>query len=134
MNLVKDVLWHSIDSGEALRLLEADPQTGLTSHEVEQRRMQYGRNLLTKKKGTSSLVRFLMQFSQPLVYILLAASLVTLLLGEYVDSSVIFLVVFINAIVGFLQEAKALKSLDALSKTMTALTVVARDGKEMRIA
>ncbi|OGS23444.1 MAG: carbonate dehydratase [Elusimicrobia bacterium RIFOXYB2_FULL_48_7] len=133
MNLVKDVLWHSIDSGEALRLLEADPQTGLTSHEVEQRRMQYGRNLLTKKKGTSSLVRFLMQFSQPLVYILLAASLVTLLLGEYVDSSVIFLVVFINAIVGFIQEAKALKSLDALSRTMTTLASVVREGRETRI-
>jgi len=134
MNSREDILWHGVDYNEALRALNADLQKGLSSREADERRLRHGANVLTKKKGTGALVRFLMQFSQPLVYILLAASLITLLLGEYVDSSVIFLVVLVNAIVGFIQEAKALKSLDALSKTMTTLAVVVRDGREMRIA
>ena len=133
MDSKKEVLWHSLELDAALGLLKADAQKGLFLADAEQRRLEYGANVLTKKKGTSALVRFLMQFSQPLVYILLAASLVTLLLKEYVDSSVIFLVVLVNAVVGFIQEAKALKSLDALSKTMTTLAVVVRDGKEIRI-
>lgn len=76
---------------------------------------------------------FLGQFSQPLVYILVAASIVTFFLKEYVDSAVIFLVVLVNAIVGFIQESRALKSLDALSKIMTTTAVVLRGGKEIRV-
>ena len=134
MNSQIDVLWHNVDINEALRLLNSDPRKGLSAGEVEQRRLRYGANVLTKKKGTGAFVRFLMQFSQPLVYILLAAAIVTFLLREYVDSLVIFLVVLVNAVVGFIQEAKALKSLDALSKTMTTLAVVVRDGKEVRVS
>ena len=133
MNSQNSVLWHSVEFNEALRDLSTDPQKGLSAGDVEQRRSQYGANVLTKKKGAGALVRFLMQFSQPLVYILIAASLVTLILQEYVDSAVIFLVVLVNAIVGFIQEAKALKSLDALSKTMTTPATVLREGKEIRI-
>lgn len=133
MSQQNNIIWHSIEFNQALRSLNTDPQKGLSAGDIEQRRLQYGANVLTKKKGTSALVRFLMQFSQPLVYILLAASLVTLILQEYVDSFVIFLVVLVNAIVGFIQEAKALKSLDALSKTMTTPATVLREGKEIRI-
>jgi cation-transporting P-type ATPase F len=134
MNTENQVSWHSIGSNDALQMLGTDPHNGLSSQEITGRRAKYGSNTLTKKKGSGALVRFLMQFSQPLVYILLAASLVTLFLGEYVDSSVIFAVVLVNAIIGFIQEAKALKSLDALSKTMSTPAIVMRNGRGQRIA
>jgi Ca2+-transporting ATPase len=134
MNLQKNVLWHSVEPNEVLRMLNSDLVYGLSSHEVTVRRAHYGANVLTKKKGTSALVRFLMQFSQPLVYILLAAAAITFYLKEWADSSVIFMVVLVNAIVGFVQESRALKSLDALSRTMATPATVIRDGREVRIS
>ncbi|MEK6556691.1 MAG: HAD-IC family P-type ATPase, partial [Candidatus Margulisiibacteriota bacterium] len=70
---------------------------------------------------------------QPLIYILLAAGIATALLGEWVDSSVIFGVVMVNAIIGFFQEIKAIKAIDALSKLMIGEATVIRDGKRQRI-
>ena len=78
-------------------------------------------------------MKFLQQFNQPLVYILLLAVGVTAVLGEWVDSSVIFGVVFINAVVGFLQETKAEKSIEALSRMVTTEATVRRDGRKLRI-
>jgi len=75
----------------------------------------------------------MLQFHQPLIYILLGATAVTVLLQEYIDASVIFAVVLINAIIGYLQESKALKAIDALSRILTAETTVLREGKKTNV-
>ncbi|MFA5005697.1 MAG: HAD-IC family P-type ATPase, partial [Candidatus Omnitrophota bacterium] len=127
-------IWHSLPVDEVIKRLEVDVSAGLSSDEVKKRRERFGLNQITPKKGTPLWLRFLLQFNQPLVYILLVATATTLFLKEWVDASVIFGVVFINAIVGFLQENKALKALEALSRAMTSSVSVFRDGKEQHIS
>jgi Ca2+-transporting ATPase len=124
---------YRMEAAEVLQLLSVDPHTGLTEEEAAARRARHGANLLTPPKTHGPLVRFLMQFHAPLVYILLAAAAITLFLGEYVDSAVIFAVVLVNAVVGFLQESKALKAIDALARSMTTEAVVVRGGKKLRL-
>ncbi len=125
--------WHALPVEEALRRLDVDGAAGLAADEVGERRKRYGLNQITPKKGVPAWLHFLLQFHQPLVYILLAATVTTLFLKEWVDAAVIFGVVFVNAVVGFLQESKALKALEALSRSMTAAVSVVRDGKEQQV-
>ena len=101
-----DDVWHQLHGEEALRLLEVDPRSGLTSEEALRRQEKYGFNTITQRPPPPAWRRFLRQFNQPLVYLLLLAVVVTASLGEWVDSAVIFGVVFANAIVGFVQEWK----------------------------
>ncbi|RPA67096.1 cation-transporting P-type ATPase [Cyclobacteriaceae bacterium YHN15] len=125
--------WHSIEASEVLQILGVSTETGLSSAEVEEKTRKYGKNKLTKKKRQSAFLRFLLQFHQPLIYILLAATLVTFFLEEYVDSAVIFAVVLINAIIGYIQETKALKAIDALEDSLASKATVIRDGKKQVI-
>ncbi|MEQ1861383.1 MAG: cation-transporting P-type ATPase [Chthoniobacteraceae bacterium] len=125
--------WHELSEQEAVSLLESDRASGLTKTEVEARLRQFGRNEMTARKRMSEWKRFLLQFAQPLMYILLIASGVTLALGEYVDSAVIFGVTFVNALVGFLQESKAEKAIEALSKMVLTEATVRRDGQKHRV-
>lgn len=137
LNEIQDItkeIWHSLAADEVIKRLEVDVSVGLSSDEVKKRKERFGLNQITPKKGTPLWLRFLLQFHQPLIYILLAATATTLFLKEWVDASVIFGVVLINAIVGFLQEAKALKALEALSRSMTSSVSVLRDGKEQHIS
>ena len=131
--LSKQQPWHSLMSAEVLELLQVSSDGGLTNEEVAKRQKLYGRNIMTPKKQQSAFVRFLLQFHQPLIYILLAATVVTILLEEYIDAIVIFAVVFVNAIIGFVQESKALEAIDALSKSMAARAQVIRNGKKQNI-
>jgi len=125
--------WHQIPIEEIGRELSVDFREGLSEPEVKIRQEKYGPNRLTARSGKSAFKRFLLQFHQPLIYILLAATLVTFFLREYVDSAVIFFVVFVNAIVGFLQESKAENAIGALSKMVVTETTVRRDGRKMRV-
>jgi len=125
--------WHSFSIAETLAHLEANVDSGLSDEEAAKRRKLYGLNVLMPKKGTPAWLRFLAQFNQPLVYILLAAALITFLLKEWIDSSVIFGVVLVNSIVGFLQESKALNALAALARSMTTQTTVLREAVEKNI-
>ena len=125
--------WHSLDSSEVVRLLESDSQKGISVEKAQERLQQFGPNVLSVKKGKGPLMRFLLQFHQPLVYILIVAVVVTGFLGEWVDAGVIFAVVFVNSIVGFLQESKALRALDALAKAMRASARVVRGGSTREI-
>jgi len=126
--------WHHMPTDEVLDLLDSDREKGLDLFEIDHRRERFGFNVITTKKGKGPLLRFLLQFHQPLVYILLAAALITLLLKEWVDSGVIFGVVLVNAIIGFLQEAKAVKAIEALAKTMVTEATVIRSGEKKRIS
>lgn len=124
---------HHLDVPELQRLLEVDPLVGLSADESAQRLERFGPNRVTSKAGTPAWKRFLLQFHQPLVYILLAASVITFLLHEYVDSGVIFGVVLINAIIGFIQESKAEKAIEALSNLISQDATVLREGKRHRV-
>ncbi|PTN11204.1 cation-transporting P-type ATPase [Nitrosomonas aestuarii] len=126
--------WHHLPRDEVAVLLESDEAKGLDRFEVTHRQQHFGPNQLTLKQGKSPLVLFLLQFHQPLVYILLAAVVITFVLQEWVDSGVIFGVVLMNAIIGYVQESKALKAMEALAHTMEGSATVVRAGKKERIA
>jgi cation-transporting P-type ATPase F len=126
--------WHHLPTEEVIDLLDGNREQGLGLFEVDDRREEFGYNVLTPKKGKGPLIRFLLQFHQPLIYILLAATLTTLLLQEWVDSGVIFGVVLVNAVIGFLQESKAVKAMEALAKTMVTEATVLRSGEKRRIS
>nr|MBF0223646.1 hypothetical protein [Desulfobulbaceae bacterium] len=114
--------WHHLPDKEVIELLGGNLEKGLDHFEIKNRQDSYGPNALTAKKGKGPLKRFLLQFHQPLIYILIVSGIITALLQEWVDSGVIFGVVLVNAIIGYLQEAKAVNSLAALARTMTTLT------------
>ena len=126
--------WHNTHAGDVLRLLDSNAESGLSDQEVVTRREKYGSNRLTPRKGTPPWKKFLLQFHAPLVYILLVAGVVTAFLAEYVDSAVIFGVVLVNAILGFLQEAKAERAIDALSRLMVTQAKVRRAGTVQRVS
>ncbi|MEW8029177.1 MAG: cation-transporting P-type ATPase [Candidatus Thiodiazotropha sp.] len=125
--------WHHLSQDEVETLLESNATKGLDIFELEHRRAHYGPNRLTTKKGKSPLELFFLQFHQPLIYILLAAALITFLLQEWVDSGVIMGVVLVNAIVGFIQESKALKAIEALAQSMEGSATVVRAGEKIVI-
>jgi Ca2+-transporting ATPase len=125
--------WHQLDTHEVVQLLDTHCEQGLTAAEVVRRQKQYGPNSVTAKAGTPAWKRFLLQFHQPLVYILLLAVGTTSALQEWVDSGVIFGVVLINAVIGFIQESKAEKAIDALSRMILTEATVRRDGRRLRI-
>ena len=125
--------WHHLSLNEVLTLLETDAERGLDDFAVLHRQKQFGPNSLALHEGTSPVLLFLLQFHQPLVYILLAATLITAVLQEWVDSGVIFSVVLINAFIGYIQESKALQAIEALARTMDGMTTVIRARKRQRL-
>ncbi len=126
--------WHHLSGRESLDLLESDAEQGLATDEADRRREQYGANRLTVRGGPGALRRLLLQIHQPLIYILIASGIVTAVLQEWVDASVIFGVVVINALIGYVQESKAVKALEALASTMTTQATVLRDGRRASTA
>lgn len=107
--------WYQVSAKEVLQKL-ATSESGLTSEEAKKRFIQYGPNKLAEEEKISRFKILLHQFTSPLIYILLIAGLVTVLLKEYIDSGVIFAVVILNAIIGYVQEYKAEESVRALKK------------------
>ncbi|MFZ5758062.1 MAG: cation-transporting P-type ATPase [Thermodesulfobacteriota bacterium] len=126
--------WHHLPAEEVLDLLGSDPTKGLDLFEAKNRFDSFGPNTITGKKGKGPLLRFLLQFHQPLIYILIVSGVITGGLGEWVDSGVIFGVVIVNAIIGFIQESKAVNALAALARTMTTEATVLRQGEKKRIS
>jgi cation-transporting P-type ATPase F len=125
--------WHHLQDDKVVAQWESHLDNGLDDTEVARRRGLYGPNVLTGRRGTGPLVRFLLQFHQPLIYILLAAAVITGVLQEWVDCSVILGVVLVNAVIGFIQESKALKAIEALAKTLTTEATVIRSGRKFRV-
>lgn len=126
--------WHHMPSTEVIDLLETNRDKGLDQFEIEERRESFGDNVLTTRKGKGPLLRFLLQFHQPLIYILIVSGLITALLQEWVDAGVIFGVVLVNAVIGFVQESKAVKAMEALARTMVTEATVVRSGSKVRIS
>ncbi|MCF6188738.1 MAG: cation-transporting P-type ATPase, partial [Desulfobulbaceae bacterium] len=120
MKIRADEEAHFLSADEVGVLLESDLERGLSREDAESRLQQFGANTLTAKPGKPSWLRFLLQFHQPLIYILIAAGVVTAVLQGWVDSGVIFGVVLVNGIIGFIPESKAEGALLALADTMVA--------------
>ncbi len=126
--------WYALSNDEIFSLLKVNIDTGLDSDEVNAKQKRDGLNKISKKKQISGIERFASQFKQPLVYVLVIAAVVTAILQEWVDSSVIFGVVIVNTVVGYIQESKASKAIEALSKIMiTETTVLRNNGKKTTI-
>src|SRR3990172_2132230 len=110
-----------------------DQLQGLTSSEAKRRLEKYGRNVLPEKPPPSSITIYLAQLKNPLVYILLAAAIVTFFLGDFSDTAIIFFVVLVNSILGFIQEKKASNALESLKALIHPKVDVIRDGEKLRL-
>ena len=124
--------WYQFEASEILDKFQTS-ENGLTIEEAKKRLVKYGPNRLAEEEKISRIKILIHQFTSPLIYILLIAGLVTILLQEYIDSGVIFAVVVLNALIGFIQEFKAEKSVKALKKMVVPKARVIRDGKEKEI-
>lgn len=129
--LEKDL--HDVPADEVLSLLDVTPEAGLDLNAVADRQQRFGPNSLLPPREKGPILRFLIQFHQPLVYILLAAAVVTALLQEWVDSGVILAVVLVNAVIGFVQETKAASALHALANMTITEARVVRNGATQKI-
>ncbi|MDX9953985.1 MAG: cation-transporting P-type ATPase [Anaerolineae bacterium] len=125
--------WHHLPMDEIQGILETDIERGLDRFEVQHRQARFGPNALTPSKGKSPLLRFLLQFNNPLIYVLLVASIVTALVKGLVDAGIIVGVVLINAIVGYVQESRAENAIAALAQSMVAEATVRRSGQKLRL-
>lgn len=127
------VAWHGLAADDLFERLDTNAHAGLTVDEARRRLEQHGPNLLTPARGISPVKRMALQFHQPLIYVLLGATAVTLALRHWVDSSVIFAIVLINAVVGFIQEYRAERTIDALTRMMTTQITVLRGRQKQRV-
>ncbi|QSZ41557.1 HAD-IC family P-type ATPase [Sulfurimonas aquatica] len=126
--------WHSLEVDKIVELLESDLNDGLGPLSIKHREEQFGKNQLKAKKRDSKLKKFFMQFHNALIYILLSASLITALLHEWIDSGVIFGVVIVNVIIGYVQEVKAEEAINSLKEMMNTPAVVLRDGVKIAVS
>lgn len=113
---------------EILEEFQAKDQDGLTEAEAARRISHYGENALRHKKPKAWYIMLLEQLNEPLIFILFVAAAISMLLGEWSDTAIILLVIFVNSLVGVVQEGKALKALQALKKMTSPHAVVKRDG------
>lgn len=127
------VPWHSLRADAILEQLASDRHQGLTSETVSHRQQTYGLNTLSETQGESLLTVLFEQFQNPLIYILLAAALITAIMQEWVDATVILIVVLINAAIGFVQEVKATKAMEALKQSLQAQATVIRDQQRQQV-
>ena len=109
-------------------------ERGLSSAEAEDRLRRYGPNRPRPPKRRGALVSFLLQFHNVLIYVLLASAAVTAAMQHWVDTAVILGVVIINALIGFLQEGKAERALDAIRNMLSLNASVLRDGRRQAVA
>jgi magnesium-transporting ATPase (P-type) len=124
--------WHAVGADEVVDGLRTDPASGLDAGEAARRLTQYGPNRLPEGRKRGAVKRFLLQFHNNLVYILLAARFVKMLVGLWLDAAVILGVVLINGLLGFLQEGKAEKALDSI-RTMLSAEARCMRGGEVRL-
>ena len=125
--------WHSLSVQKVAEILQTDPIQGLDLNEANNRLQKFGENTLSVKREQSPAISFLLQFKQPLVLILIIAGSITAMLQELVDTGVIFGVVVANAVIGFIQEHKAGKAIQALAQIVKSENVVVRNGEKTRL-
>jgi len=120
--------WHVLSPDEALAAL-GSRRSGLSETEARARRLQYGPNELKSRKKTPPILAFLRQFLSPLIYVLIVAVIISVIVGHFLDASVIMGVLILNAVIGFIQETRAEKAMEALIQMAAPKARVRRDGK-----
>ena len=123
------VAWHAVNVDDAIKRLSTDTAKGLDSNEASQRLTEHGPNRLPEGKKQSAFMRFLHQFNNILVYVLLAAGFVKMMVGLWLDSAIILGVVILNALLGYIQEGKAEKALDSIRNMLSAEARTLRGGE-----
>jgi P-type Ca2+ transporter type 2C len=122
-------MWFSKSIEEILKEINVDDSSGLSEEEVKVRLEKYGANQLLSKKKKNIFQLFVAQLQEWLIYILFAAVVVTLVMGEYIDATIIILVIITNAVLGVIQEVKAGKAIEALQKMSFPKALVRRNGE-----
>ncbi|WP_041270234.1 calcium-translocating P-type ATPase, SERCA-type [Parageobacillus thermoglucosidasius] len=125
--------WHTLATNEVAKETNTNLTRGLTTEEAKKRLKRFGYNELKEAKKQSALLLFLNQFNDFMVLVLLAATVISGLLGEYVDAIAIIVIVIMNGCLGFFQERRAEKSLEALKKLSAPQATVLRDGEWVKI-
>ena len=134
MTAERSPVWHAETAQAVVGFFQSSATMGLTEDEAHRRLAQYGRNVLPLAKGPGAWWRLLRQFHNMLIYVLLVAAAITAALGHWVDSGVILGVVVVNALVGFIQEGKAERALQAIRHMLSLEAHVLRDGRRIKIA
>jgi magnesium-transporting ATPase (P-type) len=124
--------WHALPAEEVLAALDSSAD-GLSGAEAAARLARFGPNAVRPPARRSALMRFLLQFHNVLIYVLLMAGLVTAALGDWVDAGVIAAVVVINAAIGFVQEGRAEQALQAIRGMLSLQAIVLRDGRRQAV-
>jgi len=124
--------WHNLSPDEALLALNSR-RSGLAETETKRRLLQYGPNELKGRKKTPPVLVFLRQFLSPLIYILLAAVIVSVIVEHFMDAAVIMGVLLLNAVIGFVQERRAESAMEALIQMAAPRARVRRDGNVKQI-
>jgi len=126
--------WHQLDAHQVVQLLNSDAEFGLDKFEIARRQERFGRNIIATEKRQSPLLRFLKQFNNPLMILLVASSIITAVVKDLLDAAIIFAVVLINAIVSFVQESQAEAAIDALIGSLAAESLVLRYGRQEKVS
>jgi len=134
VSLSDPATWHAMSAAEVGKRLRVDPSRGLEIAEAAERLKTYGPNRLPSGKKKGPLTLFLAQFNNVLVYVLLTAGFVKLMLSLWLDASIIFAVVILNSLLGFLQEGRAEKALDSIRNMLSAEARAVRGGELRLIA
>lgn len=124
--------WHARGVKETLQALNTT-ETGLSQEEAKKRLLKYGPNELKKEKGKSPIKLFLEQFANILIIILLVATFLSLALGEVYEAIIVFAIVIASAALGFVEEYRSEKAIEALKKMTAPTAMVLRDGKEVKV-
>ena len=124
---------HTLSVEEILQIFETKAEKGITASEAENRTKQFGANVYEAQKQKSIWMMLLLQFKSPIVYLLLAAVIVTLYFKDYIEAGAIGVVILINAFIGFLMKLQARSSMNALREMDIILSKVIRDGKIQEI-
>jgi len=125
--------WHSLEATQVLKELNTDPHNGLTEDEIKRRLEKYGYNELKKEEKISPFILFFNQFKNILIIILLIAIVLSALVGEVVDAAIIGVIVVFCAVLGFIQEYRAERALEALKKMLSPTITVLRRGREEEV-
>ncbi|GIO21052.1 carbonate dehydratase [Oceanobacillus oncorhynchi subsp. incaldanensis] len=126
--------WFNMQTEQVESELGTDIKHGLSKEQVEQGRQKWGKNELPEPEKDPKWLKFLRQFNDTLIYVLLAAAVLTIVLEHYADTVVILMVVLINAVIGYFQENKAEKALEGIKKMLSLESTVIRDGERKEVA